>query len=186
MYWIGNWSGTREKVYTDAADYGLLCRRQDLEAVVKGLDKYLKKTKVRGAGLCRRFGVGYGVGSAGAVVRCWTEWMMDAGASKAPLSMEQGFVWHFELVPNRQFQVSEAGETREAWRFSDRKEIAYIATLLKHRWYYLRDGRTVDSDSVEDREKREAFFQGLLDSAGVPMEPLYAYGPEEETGRIFC
>lgn len=186
MYWIGNWSGTREKVYTDAADYGLLCRRQDLEAVVKGLDKYLKKTKVRGAGLCRRFGVGYGVGSAGAVVRCWTEWMMDAGASKAPLSMEQGFVWHFELVPNRQFQVSEAGETREAWRFSDRKEIAYIATLLKHRWYYLRDGRTVDLDSVEDREKREAFFQGLLDSAGVPMEPLYAYGPEEETGRIFC
>ena len=111
---------------------------------------------------------------------------MDAGASKVPLSMEQGFVWHFELVPNRQFQVSEAGETREAWRFSDRKEIAYIATLLKHRWYYLRDGRTVDLDSVEDREKREAFFQGLLDSAGVPMEPLYAYGPEEETGRIFC
>ena len=186
MYWIGNWSGTREKVYTDAADYGLLCKRQDLEAVVKGLDRYLKKTKVRGAGLCRRFGVGYGVGSAGAVVRCWTEWMMDAGASKVPLSMEQGFVWHFELVPNRQFQVSEAGETREAWRFSDRKEIAYIATLLKHRWYYLRDGRTVDLDSVEDREKREAFFQGLLDSAGVPMEPLYAYGPEEETGRIFC
>ena len=58
MYWIGNGTGVREKVYTDAVDYGLLCRRQDLETVVKGLDKYLKKTKVRGAGLCKRFGVG--------------------------------------------------------------------------------------------------------------------------------
>lgn len=185
MYWIGDWSGVREKVYTDAVDYGLLCKRQDLEAVVKGLDRYLKKTKVRGAGLCRRFGVGYGIGSPGAVVRCWTEWMMDAGASKAPLSMEQGFVWHFELVPNRQFHVNNNGEAAEAWRFSDRKDIAYLATLLKHRWYYLRDGQTVYADSEEGRAKREDFFRGLLDSAGVPLERLYTYGAEEETGRIF-
>ena len=186
MYWIGNGTGVREKVYTDAVDYGLLCRRQDLETVVKGLDKYLKKTKVRGAGLCKRFGVGYGVGCVGAVVRCWTEWMMDAGASKVPLSMEQGFVWHFELIPNRQFRLNEVGEAAEVWRFSDRRDIAYIATLLKHRWYYLRDGQTVSADTDKDRAKREAFFQGLLDSAGVPLEPLYTYGPEEEIGRIFC
>ncbi len=37
------------------------------------------------------------------------------------------------------------------------------------------DERNVYADSDEARKKREAFFQGLFDCIGFPVETLYTY-----------
>ena len=54
--WDPHNQSIREKVYSDAAEYGVVCRIRDLKEVVDGVDKFLKKTKVRDQGLCKRFG----------------------------------------------------------------------------------------------------------------------------------
>ena len=69
--------GVREKVYSQAAEFGVVCKVQDLEAVVAGLDKFLKKTKVRSQGLCKRFGLTYGI--PGSRERQWSEWKRPRG-----------------------------------------------------------------------------------------------------------
>ena len=70
----------REKVYSDVTEYGIVCRIQDLKDIVDRVDKFLKKTKVRGQGLCKRFGQVNGI--PGVRENQWTEWVMDVGAVK--------------------------------------------------------------------------------------------------------
>ena len=41
------------KVYAEADEYGIICKAQDLQGIAERLDKYIKKTKVRGAGLAK-------------------------------------------------------------------------------------------------------------------------------------
>lgn len=36
--------GVREKVYGEAAEYGIVCKIQDLKTIVERIDRYLKKT----------------------------------------------------------------------------------------------------------------------------------------------
>lgn len=43
-------------VYAEANEYGIICGPQDLQGIVESLDKYIKKTKVRGAGLQKYIG----------------------------------------------------------------------------------------------------------------------------------
>lgn len=45
------------KVYAEAKEYGIICKPQDLQGIAERLDKYMKKTKVRGAGLTNILGV---------------------------------------------------------------------------------------------------------------------------------
>ncbi len=168
--------GVREKVYSQAAEFGVVCKVQDLEAVVAGLDKFLKKTKVRSQGLCKRFGLTYGI--PGSRERQWSEWVMDAGAVKNNvLTAEQGLFWYFDLRPNRHFRIDEQGNAREAYIFPDRKDLAYIIFLDKKAWTAERNGQPTDSTEV--RQKREAFFEALLNSVGFPLEVLHVYGGEE-------
>lgn len=183
MYW--DWDHERpeikERVYDDAAEYGICCDIQDLNQIVSGLNKYLKKTKVRGAGLDVRFGASSS-GGPGISDTCWREWEMGMGASKKNvLTAEQGLLWHFALAPNRHFHISADGAAEEVYAFPDRWEFAYIVSLYKRNCYYFRDGQLIDADSEDVRRKRETFFQGLLDSIGFPLEVLYVYDKDEFT-----
>lgn len=117
------------RLYSQAADYGILCRVQDLADIIQGVNGFLKKNKIRTAGMATRFGVtnsGYQTKE-----KCWTEWIMDV------------------YMGPRSHNPPE------------------------------RDGNFVDFDTPEDREKREAFFQALLNSIGHPLEILHEYQPEE-------
>lgn len=178
MFWTGNWRGQNEKVYTDGMEYGVCCRPQELNDIVKGLDRYLKQTGVRKGGICKRFGVSCVMPEPRAV--CWNEWQMDAGASKAGLTDAQGRVWYFALSPNRRFLIDPDGTPHAVWLFPERKDLPYIATLLKHCWYCLQDGEAIPFDSPDARYQRETFFKGLLSSVGFPLETLHVYQPEEQ------
>ena len=70
---------------------------------------------------------------------------------------------------------------KEVYEFPERKEIFYYFILVKYYWYYEENGAIVYTDSDEARSKREEFFQGLLDSIGFPVEPLYTY-PKDSQG----
>ena len=180
--WDPRTPDVREKVYSDVTEYGIVCRIQDLKDIVDRVDKFLKKTKVRGQGLCKRFGQVNGI--PGVRENQWTEWVMDVGAVKNNvLTAEQGLFWHFELQSNRHFRLDEQGNAREVYIFPDRKDIFYIAFLDKKVWMVERDGELVSTDSQEIRRKREEFFEALLRSIGFPLETLYIYDREERERR---
>jgi len=50
-------------------------------------------------------------------------------------------------------------------------------------WYYREEQEIVYYNDEQDRAKREAFFEGLLDCIGFPLEKLYTYGEEEKYWR---
>lgn len=184
MYWLNTTEDGQEKIYAEAAEYGIICKVQDLETIVKGIDKYLKKTKVRSAGLNKRFGESHW--QCGTRVESWSEWLMVAGCSRSGcLTDEQGALWHFELMPNRHYHIDhdENDAVTEVYAFPERKDLAYIIILIKHRLFYEQDGEIVYVDGADNHQKREVFFQGLLDSIGFPLETLHVYDKEEE--RIF-
>lgn len=185
MYWNqGNVTDKENKLYAEAAEYGIVCKVQDLKLIVERLDKYLKKTKVRGAGLVKRFGVSHG--QFGTRVESWSEWRMEAGASRSGcLTDEQGLFWHFALNPNRHYHIDrDKGDVaRETYAFPERKDLVYNIILIKHRWFYEHNGKKVYVDSDDVRQKRELFFQGLLECIGFPLEVLHIYDKDEE--RIF-
>lgn len=183
MYWDWDHNNPdiKERVYAESAVYGIQCRVQDLQEIVNGLNKYIKKTKVRGAGLNIQFGVlnpgGFGISDS-----CWKEWLLDMGASKKnALTAEQGLFWYFSLKPNRHFHIDADGKAREVFFFPDRKEFHYIVSLYKHNYFYFRNGQIVNTDNEDIRLKREIFFQGLLDSIGFPLEVLHVYDRDEES-----
>ena len=170
--------GEEEKtVYAEAKEYGILCKAQDLQGIAERLDKYMKKTKVRGAGLTRNIGSGHLISGG----ENWYEWSMGLSCAKeGRLSNEQGRLWYFELMPNRHYSVKQ-DTAKEVYEFPERKEILYYFVLVKYRWYYKEDGKIVYADSEEAREAREAFFRGLFDSIGFPVEPLYTYPEDAST-----
>lgn len=171
--------GVVERVYSEAAEYGICCRIQDLQTVVSNLNKYLKKTKVRSAGLCTTFGKKVPGGFT--KDHCWREWELDVGAgTRSILKAEQGRFFYFRINSNRHFHIDPDGDAKEVYFFPERKEFAYIVHLKKDVLYFLRDGQRVYVDSPEDLQKREAFFKGLLDSIGFPLETLHVYEPDEE------
>lgn len=185
MYWSqNNLKDEEDKLYADVVEYGIVCKVQDLKLIVERLDKYLKKTKVRGAGLSKRFGTSHW--QYGTSVESFSEWMMDAGATKSGcLSDEQGLFWHFELIPNRHYHIDHRKHevAREVYAFPERKDLVYNMILIKHRWFYERNGKKVYADSDDSRQKRTLFFQGLLDCIPFPLEVLHVYDKDEE--RIF-
>jgi len=58
------------KVYAEAEEYGIICKAQDLQGIAERLDKYIKRTKVRGAGLTKYIGRGHLVDNG----ENWYEW----------------------------------------------------------------------------------------------------------------
>lgn len=165
------------KVYAKAEEYGILCRPQDLQDIAERLDKYIKKTKVRGAGFRRYIGRSHLLFGGG---EAWYEWSMGLScALEGALNNEQGRLWLFELMPNRHYRLEE-NTAEEVYEFPERKDISYYFVLVKYYWYYKENGRIVCADPVDARQKREAFFQGLLDCIGFPVELLYTY-PEESS-----
>lgn len=183
MYWTWDHNNpdTKEKVYSEAAEYGIYCSVQDLQKVVNGLNKYIKKTKVRRAGLNTQFGT-LNHGGPGISDCCWKEWYMDMSAvKKNALTAEQGLFWYFRLKPNRHFHIDAEGKAREVYAFPDRTEFAYIVSLYKHNYYFYRNGQVINTDKEDVRLKREIFFEGLLNSIGFPLEVLYVYDRDEES-----
>ncbi len=165
-------------VYAEANEYGILCRPQDLQGITERLDRYIKKTKVRGAGLEKHIGRSHLLWG---VREKWYEWGAGFSCAKeGRLSNEQGRLWYFELLPNRHYDL-EHDAMKEVYEFPERKEIFYYFILVKYYWYYEENGAIVYTDSDEARSKREEFFQGLLDSIGFPVEPLYTY-PKDSQG----
>ncbi|MCI8303554.1 MAG: hypothetical protein HFF52_02895 [Lawsonibacter sp.] len=99
------------------------------------------------------------------------------------MSNEQGRMWYFELMPNRHYHL-EQGTAEEVYEFPERNDILYYFVLVKYYWYYKEDGKIVYTGTDDGRKQREAFFQGLLDCIGFPVETLYTY-PEDSTA-LFC
>ena len=164
MFWglrIGPGEDERN-VYAEANEYGIICRPQDLQGIIERLDKYIKKTKVRGAGLTKYIGrrhlLFYNAEQ-------WYEWGVGLSCSKeGRLSNEQGRLWYFELLPNRHYYF-EQNSAEEIYEFPERKE----------------NGEIVCADSDAARKKRETFFEGLLDCIGFPLEILYTYPEDSAT-----
>ena len=151
------------KVYAEAAEYGIVCKPQDLEGIVERLDKYIKKTKVRGAGLPKYIGRSHLIWGGS---EKWYEWSIGLSCAKeGRLSNEQG-------------------TAEEVYEFPERNDILYYFVLVKYYWYYREDGKIVYTGTDDGRKQREAFFQGLLDCIGFPVETLYTY-PEDSTA-LFC
>lgn len=164
-------------VYAEANEYGIICGPQDLQGIVESLDKYIKKTKVRGAGLQKYIGRSHLLSGSR---EKWYEWGAGFSCSREGcLRSEQGRLWYFELLPNRHYDL-EANTIEEVYEFPERKDVLYYFILVKYYWYYEENGKTVYADSDEAREKREAFFQGLFDCIGFPVEILYTY-PKDST-----
>ena len=162
------------KVYAEAEEYGIICKVQDLQGIAERLDKYIKKTKVRGGGLTKYIGCSHLVNNG----EKWYEWSMGLSCSKeGRLSNEQGRLWYFELMPNRHYHLSQ-DIAEEVYEFPDRKDIIYYFVLVKYYWYYEENGKIVYTGDDEARKKREAFFQGLFDCIGFPIETLYTYPKE--------
>ena len=166
------------KVYAEADEYGIICKAQDLQGIAERLDKYIKKTKVRGAGLAKYIGRSHLLQHND---ENWYEWSMGLSCSKeGRLSNEQGRLWYFELMPNRHYHL-EGDTAEEVYEFPERKDIPYYFILVKYYWYYEENGEVVFTDSDEARNKREAFFQGLFDCIGFPVEALYTYPKDSDT-----
>lgn len=180
MFWklrIGPGEDERN-VYAEANEYGIICRPQDLQGIIERLDKYIKKTKVRGAGLTKYIGrrhlLFYNAEQ-------WYEWGVGLSCSKeGRLSNEQGRLWYFELLPNRHYYF-EQNSAEEIYEFPERKDILYYFVLVKYYWYYKENGEIVCADSDAARKKRETFFEGLLDCIGFPLEILYTYPEDSAT-----
>lgn len=171
------------ELYSQSADYGIRCQVQDLADIVQGLNRYLKKNKIRAAGLTVRFGVS--VSGYQTTEKCWTEWIMDVREGpKSHNPPERGGYFSFKLIPNRHFHIGADGSAREVYLVPGREDLPYVIWLKKDLYYLLRDGQFIDMDTPEDREQRETFFQGLLDSVGRPLELLHQYRPEE--GYLGC
>ncbi len=164
-------------VYSEANEYGIICKPQDLQSIIERLDKYIKKTKVRGAGLTKYIGRSHLLSAA---AEKWYDWGAGLSCSKeGRLSNEQGRLWYFELLPNRHYYL-EHGTIKEIYEFPERKDILYYFILVKYYWYYEENGEIVYTGFDEDRKKREAFFQGLFDCIGFPVETLYTYPPDSK------
>lgn len=176
--------GEEEIIYDEVVEYGIACNIWDLKLIVERLDKYLKKMKVRSGGLIKKFGEShfeYGTG-----VECCSEWLMTAGHNKVgSLTKAQGYLWHFELAPNRHYHIDHrnGGGVQEVFAFPKRQDLYYTIILFKRRWFYECQGEKIYVDSDESRQAREVFFQGLLDCIGFPLEVLHVYDKMEE--RIF-
>lgn len=167
-------------VYAEAEEYGVICKPQDLQGIAERLDKYMKKTKVRGAGLTKYIGRSHLVDDG----ENWYEWSMGLSCSKeGRLSNEQGRLWYFEFMPNRHYHLGQTS-AEEVYEFPQRKDILYYFILVKYYWYYEENGEIVCADPDDARKKREAFFQGLFNCIGFPVETLYTY-PKDSRG-IFC
>lgn len=165
------------KIYAEADEYGIICKSQDLQGIAERLDRYMKKTKVRGAGLTKYIGRNHLVDNG----ENWYEWSIGLSCSKeGRLSNEQGRLWYFELMPNRHYKV-EKNITEEVYEFPERKDVMYYFILVKYYWYYEENGEIVNTDNDEEREKRESFFQGLFDCIGFPIEHLYTYPKDSDT-----
>lgn len=165
------------KVYAEAKEYGIICKPQDLQGIAERLYKYMKKTKVRGAGLTKYIGRSHLIDNG----ENWYEWAIGLSFSKeGRLSNEQGRLWYFELMPNRHYKV-EKHITEKVYEFPERKDAMYYFILVKYYWYYEENGEIVNADNDEGREKREAFFQGLFDCIGFPIETLYTYPKDSNT-----
>ena len=165
-------------VYAEADEYGIICKPQDLQVITERLDKYMKKSKVRGAGLTKYIGRSHLVFGTG---EKWYEWGAGLSCSKeGRLSNEQGRLWYFELLPNRHYYL-EQDTVEEVYEFPERKDVLYYFVLVKYYWYYEENGKIVYADSDEARKKRESFFQGLFDCIGFPVELLYTY-PKDSKG----
>ena len=168
------------KVYAEAEEYGIICNVQELQGIAERVDKYIKKTKVRGAGLNKYIGRSHLVNGG----ENWYEWSIGISYSKEGcLSNEQGRLWYFELMPNRHYHI-EQNISERVYEFPERKDVLYYFILVKYYWYYEENGRMVCADSDDARKKREAFFRGLFDCIGFPVEVLYTY-PKDSDG-IFC
>lgn len=166
------------RLYSQVADYGIQCKVQDLADIVQEVNRYLKKNKIRTSGMAVRFGVsnsGYQTKE-----KCWTEWIMDVfiGCRSHNLP-EQGGYFFFQMIPNRHFHIKEDGSAQEVYLVPGREDLPYVIRLKKDLYYLLRDGQFIDLDTPEDKEKREKFFQGLLNSIGRPLELLHQYQPME-------
>lgn len=184
MYWYSdhnNVSKTADiKVYMDAADYGIRCNYDELEEVLNNVKKYLKKTKVRADGLWHDF-ASRALGSPVTKETCFSEWKLRYSMFKAgTLKPEQGMMWEFVIRPNRHCHIQESGERRDCWAAPDHKEFDYIVELRKQNYYFLEDGKRVETDEPEIRKQREDFFDGLLESVGFELVKIYEYEPEEE------
>ena len=183
MFWkLRMRPGEEERnVYAEAEEYGIACKAQDLQGIAERLDKYIKKTRVRGAGLTKYIGRSHLLMHGG---ENWYEWSMGLSCSKeGRLSNEQGRLWYFELMPNRHCHV-EGDTAEEVYEFPERKDILYYFVLVKYYWYYKENGEIVQTDPEDGRKKREAFFRGLLESIGFPVEVLYTY--PEDSAALFC
>lgn len=160
------------KIYAEAEEYGIICKPQDLQGIVERLDRYMKKTKVRGAGLTKYIGRSHLLAYNN---ENWYEWSIGLSCSKeGRLSNEQGRLWYFELMPNRHYHF-EQDTAEEVYEFPERKDVLYYFVLVKYYWYYEESGKIVCADNKEARKKRDAFFQGLFDCIGFPVEVLYTY-----------
>lgn len=157
--------------YPDITDYGILCNIQDLGIIVKNLDKFMKKNKIRSQGIGKDLGWKAGIRVNGSIEERFCEWRLSAGYLKAALPIELGYTWHFEVCPNRQYRIDRDNTATEVYAFPDRKDISIYFTLIKHNY---------DLDNAETRKVRELFFRQLLDSIGFPYVELYHYAKGEE------
>ena len=113
-------------VYSEANEYGIICKPQDLQSIIERLDQYMKKTKVRGAGLPKYIGRSHLLSAA---AEKWYEWGVGLSCSKeGRLSNEQGRLWYFELLPNRHY-YSEHDTIKEIYEFPERKDILYLSLI---------------------------------------------------------
>jgi len=145
-------------VYAEAEEYGIICKAQDLQGIAERLDKYMKKTKVRGAGLTKYIGRSHLVDSG----ENWYEWSIGLSCSKeGRLSNEQGRLWYFELMPNRHYHLSH-DMAEEVYEFPERKDIIYYFILVKYYWYYEENGMMVYTDNDEARKNERRFSKAYL------------------------
>ena len=143
-------------IYAEAKEYGILCQPQDLQGITERLDSYIKKAKVRGAGLKKYIGRSHLLFASR---EKWYEWGTGLSCSKeGRLSNEQGRLWYFELLPNRHYYL-EQDTIEEVYEFPERKEIWYYFVLVKYYWYYEENGTIVYTDSEEARKKGRHFFR---------------------------
>ena len=151
------------------ADYGIVCKIQNLEKIVKNLDSFMKKNKIRSQGMVKNLGMVNGI--FGSPDEKFCEWSIYVGASlKFPLSPEQGYSWHFDMHPNRHYHIHPDGTTSEVYAYPERKDLPFYCTLIKHHIY---------SCNEEDTMLREDFYSKLFNSIGFPIVQLHNYSVGE-------
>ena len=185
MYWYGDHReiipNQNKRCYMEAVDYGIRCDYNELEKVIGNVKKYLKQTKIRQDGLRHVFGAIH-IGNPETQEFCFSEWNLKEGAMKyGTYQPNQGMMWEFVIRPNRHIHVLNNGKRRDCWAAPDHKEFDYIVEMRKRNYYFLEDGKRVETDTPEVRAQREEFFDGLLKSVGYELVPLYEYEPDEIT-----